>query len=127
MENKFKILHHLPVISGSARGRTLGIPTLNIDTAHIPRDLPEGVYAGRVTIDHTQYAAVMHYGSRPVFRDTLSFEIHLLDTLLEVAPTECDVSLVAFLRPTQSFSSSEELLLAINRDIDVTRAILASQ
>ncbi len=120
------ILSHLPIVAGAARGRTLGIPTINVDTTSLPNDLPEGVYAGRVTIDQKRYNAVIHYGKRPVFHDSLSFEIHVLDAVLSVSPKACDVSLVAFLRPTQAFPSSEALLEAIQDDIHATRAILAS-
>jgi riboflavin kinase/FMN adenylyltransferase len=117
-------LRHLPIIHGSARGRTLGIPTINVDPVSIPQDLPYGIYAGNLTLDGMIYPSVIHYGPRPVFQDSLSFEIHVLDEVPDDVPTACDVAILSSIREVQDFQNTEDLLTAIQNDIETARGML---
>ncbi len=108
-------------IRGSGRGRDLGVPTINLDLRDISKDLKEGIYACFVQ----GLPAVMHYGPRPVFRDTPSCEIHLLDADIHSPPPEVTVEIVTRLRDVRDFPSEEALKAQIDLDIDKARRIFS--
>ncbi len=109
------------VISGAGRGKRLGTPTMNMNLADVPHDLAEGIYVCRTDGE----SAVMHYGPRPVFRDTTSCEVHLLDRVLERAPDTIIVEVIHKLRDVRDFPSPEALMAQIADDIAQARGILA--
>ena len=66
------------VVAGRRRGREIGFPTANLQTANelIP---PHGVYATTTTIDGVVHAGITNVGVRPTFgEDALTVETHLL-------------------------------------------------
>ena len=114
-----------PVVSGSGRGKDLGSPTLNVDIAHVPDDLDEGVYACTADVGSGQANAVLHYGPRDTFQDSRSCEIHLLDEHPE-ATSSVEVQVIQRLRDVQKFPSAVKLQKQIATDIAQARVILAS-
>lgn len=112
------------IITGSGRGKGLGSPTMNLDTHEVPAELAEGVHAVFAHIDGTQYDAVMHYGPRPVFADSLSCEVHLLDTTLTQAPEHLTVDVVGKLRDVFHFASPDDLKMQIALDIANAKKLL---
>jgi len=70
--------------------------------------------------------AVLHYGPRPVFKDTPACEVHLLDRLVEKAPVLVTVHIVKYLREVRDFASVEALQAQIAADITEARAIVAA-
>lgn len=115
------------VIPGTARGRTIGYPTINL-TLPGPRKLlpPEGVYAVRVEWLDGASGGMMHMGPRPTFDDrTPSLEIHLLDGSPELYHQEVKVSWIARLRDVQRFPSAAALRTQLDRDREDTRTVLA--
>jgi riboflavin kinase/FMN adenylyltransferase len=111
-------------VSGRGRGKGLGIPTINIDLSAIPADLPHGIYACRITLSGTTYKGAMHYGPRPVFKDTPTFEVHILDATVDSVPDTADIEIVGFIRPVLDFPSPEALVKRIGQDIDEARGML---
>jgi len=113
-------------IPGSGRGKALGMPTVNLDLEAVPAELEEGIYAcmARINDNTLPHEAVMHYGKRPVFKDTPSCEIHFLDTDLQSDPQSVSVTVVEKIRDVQDFASAEELKAQMNKDCDAARAIL---
>ncbi|MEN9561459.1 MAG: hypothetical protein RIQ56_732 [Candidatus Parcubacteria bacterium] len=109
-------------ITGSGRGKRIGVPTINLALEDIPPALEEGIYACFVT-DH-RFPAAVHYGPRPVFNDSKTFEIHLLDAALVLLPKEISVEIVAYLRPVKNFHDVDGLKAQITKDIADARAIL---
>jgi len=81
------------VVRGAGRGRTIGIPTINLDPPDSRKLLPpDGVYAVRVRILESgsriptpgskilDYGGMMNQGPRPTFgEETRTLEIHLFD------------------------------------------------
>jgi len=66
------------VIAGRKRGREIGFPTANLQTANelIP---PHGVYATTTTIEGVVHAGITNVGVRPTFGEKeLTVETHLL-------------------------------------------------
>jgi riboflavin kinase / FMN adenylyltransferase len=112
------------LVRGSGRGKEIGTPTLNIDLNDVPTDIAEGIYAGWVKIDQRWCKAAIHYGPRPVFQDSRSFEVHVLDAGIEIPPERIDIVLVERLRDVQDFPSPEALSAQIGDDVRRTRAIL---
>ncbi len=116
-------------VPGSGRGKTLGVPTINLDLADVPTAMEEGIYACRVTIEDRIYPAALHYGPRPVFGDTPSCEVHLIDAgagLAELTMTQVEIEIIERVRPVQDFDSPHALIEQMLRDIAACRAILAT-
>ena len=68
------------VVRGAGRGREIGVPTANLETANelIP---PHGVYATTLTIDGIVHPSVTNVGLRPTFNTSPKtvIETHALD------------------------------------------------
>ena len=112
------------VIPGRSRGRKIGVPTINLDPMQGPKNLSHGIYACLITIAGKKHKGAMHYGPRPVFHDTVTLEIHVLDEAIGVVPESVDVTIVGRIRDVQDFSNVEGLQEAIASDISAARAIL---
>lgn len=112
------------VISGSGRGKTIGTPTLNINLSDVPANTEHGIYAGWVRPGNEWHMAAIHYGPRPVFNDTESFELYLLDTIVQEGTETVEVILVKRLRDVLDFPSKDDLIAQIADDVSKTRAIL---
>jgi riboflavin kinase/FMN adenylyltransferase len=112
------------VVSGAGRGRVLGTPTLNLALEQVPKELQEGIYACRAFLDGSWQPGALHYGPRPVFKDSVACEVHLLDTALQQAPASLEVKVVAYLREIRDFPTVEALQAQIADDITRIRAIL---
>lgn len=114
------------VIHGNALGRTISIPTLNID---IPQEkqLPlYGVYATIANIDGKTYKSVTNIGLKPtVGSDAPTVETYLLDAQGDFYCKSAKIELVDFLRSEQKFSSLEELKAVISKDIEKAKNILS--
>ena len=111
---------------GDQRGRTIGFPTANLPLAPTSA-LPNGVYAGRVTLgDGRQFVAAVNVGYRPtIYTDGIRLiEAHLVDFDGDLYGTTIVVRLTERLRDEQRFRSLDELKAQIA--IDTERAIDAA-
>src|SRR5207247_2555809 len=111
---------------GAGRGRTIGVPTINL-TSPDPRKLlpPDGVYAVRVEIDGRRYDGMMNQGPRPTFGvHARGLEIHLFDFTGDVYGATVTVAWARRLRDTQTFPSRQALVDQIERDAIAARAVL---
>jgi riboflavin kinase / FMN adenylyltransferase len=117
------------VVRGAGRGRTIGIPTLNLE-APDPRKLlpPDGVYAVRVRIAGRgtgEFGGMMNQGPRPTFGEQArALEVHLFDFDGELYGETVDVTWVRRLRDVQAFPSREALVAQLERDRHAARAAL---
>lgn len=113
------------VVPGKQLGRTIGIPTANMqlsDGILVPKF---GVYAACAVIDDNTYAAVTNIGMRPtVGGDTVTVEPWLLDFDGDLYGKTLTLSLHAYLRPEQKFDSLEDLQAEIRKNAAQTREIL---
>lgn len=112
------------VVGGRGRGKTIGIPTINIDPANAPEELKCGIYACFVTINGTKFKGAMHYGPRPVFKDTETLEIHILDAAPADIPATVDIDIIGRIRDVEDFATPEALTERIQGDIAEARAML---
>src|SRR5216117_3978147 len=118
---------------GAGRGRTIGIPTINLAPPD-PRKLlpPDGVYevwvevGERETGDGKRYGGMMNQGPRPTFGVTArALEIHLFDFAGELYGEPVKVEWVRRLRDVQPFPSREMLVDQLERDAVAARQILS--
>ncbi|PYO41393.1 MAG: bifunctional riboflavin kinase/FAD synthetase [Gemmatimonadetes bacterium] len=117
---------------GAGRGRTIGVPTINL-TPPDPRKLlpPDGVYAvwvelpGKGEGGGRRYGGMMNQGSRPTFGvHARGLEIHLFDFSGELYGETVIVEWVRRLRDTQTFPSRQALVDQIERDAVAARSAL---
>ena len=103
----------------------MGIPTINIDLAAVPPAFGHGIYACRISFAGRKYMGALHYGPRPVFKDTVSFEVHVIDETLPELPLSVDLEIVGRIRDVANFADAEALATRIRQDVEETRAMLA--
>ncbi len=117
---------------GAGRGRTIGVPTLNLAPPD-PRKLlpPDGVYAVRVQLAANgtrhggTYGGMMNQGARPTFGvHARGLEVHLFDFSGDLYGETVTVEWVQRLRDVQTFASRQALVDQIERDAGAARAIL---
>jgi riboflavin kinase / FMN adenylyltransferase len=107
------------VVLGDQRGGTLGYPTANLS---VPADLlvpAYGIYAG-AALGHRAAISIgvnPHYGG-----DERRIEPHLLDFEGDLYGLRLVVELWRRLREERAFSSEDELVAQITRDVEETRA-----
>ena len=115
------------VIPGKQLGRTLGIPTANLQLQEnlvVPRF---GVYACRVQIDGVCYAAVTNIGIRPTVSGSgITVEPWILDYSGDLYGREITLEFFHFLRPEQKFPSLEALKQEIHANAQQSRELLAT-
>ena len=120
------------VVRGAGRGRTIGVPTINLAPPDSRKLLPpDGVYAVQVTIgkretgNEKRYGGMMNQGPRPTFGDQVrTLEVHLFDFDGELYGETIDVEWVRRLRDVQAFPSREALVAQLERDRQAARATL---
>jgi len=118
---------------GAGRGRTIGIPTINLAPPD-PRKLlpPDGVYAVWVRLPGkgeggraVRHGGMMNQGPRPTFGIAArALEVHLFDFAGELYGETVAVEWVRRLRDVQTFPSREALVEQLGRDAVAARAIL---
>ena len=109
--------------SGAARGRTIGFPTANLEeiTTLLP---PDGVYAGRCSINETAYPVAINLGPNPTFGEAArKFEAHLIGFDGDLYGQSLDVDFLARIRDVVRFESSDALKQQLNHDLETVRAL----
>lgn len=116
-----------PVVRGDGRGRTIGVPTANVNydpTVVLPAT---GVYAGRVVVEGESVLAVTNVGTRPTFDGrSVTVEAHLLDWAGDLYGRVIEVEFVARIRPERKFDGVESLVAQIHADVAAARGLFAS-
>ena len=107
------------VVTGDARGGTLGFPTANLDVRPELLVPANGIYAG-AALDHR---AAVSIGTNPHYGGSeRRVEAFLLDYSGDLYGRRLIVELWSRLRDEQVFASEEELVAQIARDVELTRA-----
>lgn len=116
-----------PVVRGEGRGRTIGVPTANIEVDERLLVPAAGVYAGTAAVDRHTHDCVINVGVRPTFggRDR-TVEAHLLDVTPDLYGRHLAVGFVARLRDERRFDDVDALVQQIHRDIEVARERLVA-
>ncbi|HLT23363.1 MAG TPA: bifunctional riboflavin kinase/FAD synthetase [Bacteriovoracaceae bacterium] len=114
------------VIKGEGRGKKIGFPTANI---LISTDLiipAKGVYVSRTTNRGMTYNSITNIGNNPTFNnnDGLYIETHLFDFDDYLYGEVIEVELYQKLRDEKKFSSVNELVDQIKKDIEKAKEVL---
>ena len=107
-------------------GRTIGFPTANMARdceGYLPLD---GVYAGWLVADGHRYPAAHSVGINETFQAVPRLvESHILDRDdVDLYDKVVSLEFVGFIRPAAKFNGVDDLVEAINRDLDKVRAVL---
>jgi riboflavin kinase/FMN adenylyltransferase len=113
------------VVRGAGRGAGLGYPTANL--AGVSTLLPaEGIYAGHSRVGGTAWPAAISIGPNPTFDDRrLKVEVYLIGFRGDLYDRPLEVDLLARLRAVERFTSVEELLGQMGRDVAAAQAVAA--
>jgi len=117
------------VVRGAGRGRTIGVPTLNLAPPDRRKLLPpDGVYAVRVRLgagSGKSYGGMMNQGPRPTFGEgARTLEVHLFDFSGELYGQTVDVEWIRRLRDVQAFGNRDALIAQLERDRTAARLSL---
>lgn len=111
--------YSLPVVSGDKRGRLLGFPTINQFFEPDFVQARRGVYASKVLLGSSWYAAVTNIGVRPTVKaSTVRSETCILGFSGDLYGREIEVFLLSFLRDEKEFESLAALSEAIEKDAE---------
>jgi len=126
------------VVQGEQRGRTIGVPTVNLDEAALAELLlpPDGVYAGTAHVlparapgetdqfdpDAVRHPAAISIGAKPTFGDhPPAIEAHLLDFTGDLYGRTVALRFARWLRAQDAFPGVDSLTAQLQRDIAHTR------
>jgi riboflavin kinase/FMN adenylyltransferase len=108
-----------PVVKGYQRGRSIGIPTANLDCGDQVVPL-EGVYAGRCAVDAATYPAAVSIGRMETFGDKLrrQVEAHLVGFDGDLYGRPLRVEMLDWWREQRKYDGIEPLMRQIRQDIE---------
>lgn len=122
VENATRLLGHPhiftgTVVSGRKLGRTIGIPTANLQLPDTLLTPAFGVYACIAMVDGHRYVAVTNIGTRPTVGGShVTVEPWILDFSGDLYGKEITLEFHKFLRPERKFENLEELRAQIQKD-----------
>ncbi|MFF4645356.1 bifunctional riboflavin kinase/FAD synthetase [Streptomyces sp. NPDC001389] len=113
------------VVRGAQRGRELGYPTANVETAPHTAIPADGVYAGWLTADGERMPAAISVGTNVQFDATeRTVEAYAIDRVgLDLYGKQVSVEFLAYVRGMAKFESLDGLLEAIADDVKRARAL----
>ena len=117
------------VVAGDRRGRTLGVPTANIDVEAGTIFPGRGVYAARVLVDGVWHRAAVNIGHNPTFRSKadetthVTVEAFLLGFSSDIYERPIRVDFLHKIRDEQRFDTVEQLVAQMRRDIAETAGL----
>jgi riboflavin kinase / FMN adenylyltransferase len=122
------VLHGV-VEHGDNRGEALGFPTANVSVTHEQALPAEGVYAGTIFLGDEWWPAAISVGTRPQFYEdgALLVEVHVVGFAGQLYGRALDVAFLTRLRDQTTFSSVEELVAQIGRDVAKTQQIFDAE
>lgn len=117
------------VTGGSSRGRSMGLPTANLEAAESKIIPPSGVYAGAVFADQAWLPAAISVGNNPTFGglDRDRIEVHIIGYDGCLYGETLRVIFFEKMRPTYKFPDADKLKNQIKRDIFQARDIFVKK
>lgn len=118
------------VVHGDKRGRTLGVPTANVDVEAGTIFPGRGVYAARALVGGAWYRAAVNIGHNPTFqsRDAatthVTVEAFLLGFSGDIYGREIRLDFLHKIREEQHFASVDDLIAQMRRDIAEARSLV---
>ena len=116
------------VVHGDHRGRELGFPTANLQTDE-PLIIPaDGVYSALMLWNDQAWPAAVSIGTNPTFDGVVGrrVEAFVIDqTGLDLYDQRICLDFIDFVRPMAKFSGLDDLIVAMNGDVDKARTQIA--
>ena len=114
------------VIHGRGQGEALGFRTANLTVKREEIPVEDGVYAAYVQVDDRCFKAAVSVGASPFFegKTTSNVECHIIDFDEDIYNKTILIEFVEFLRPMINFSSKEELVKTVKKNIEEVKDIL---
>lgn len=114
---KGKVLH------GRALGRTIGMPTANIEPDCDVSGISKGVYRSRVNVDGKLYTGITNLGCKPTVAAglTVNIETYLFGFSGDLYDRDITVTLTDFIRTERKFDSVEELSKQMHADMEYVK------
>tara|TARA_B100000965_G_scaffold118213_1_gene97550 strand:- start:9119 stop:10054 length:936 start_codon:yes stop_codon:yes gene_type:complete len=113
------------VIEGDKRGRTIGIPTANLEYPNDIIKIPYGVYSAQIKILDQIHHGIVNFGMRPTFnKQTSVLEAYIFDFEEDIYGNDIEVVFFSKIRDEQKFNGIKELLKQITLDITVAKKFL---
>ena len=122
LDNPFSI--EGSVKQGDQRGRTIGIPTANLDYPDQIIQLPFGVYAVRIKVEGSEdkFYGIVNFGKRPTFDKSVAIiEAHIFDFDQDIYGKNIEVFFDSKIRDEKKFNGIKELLNQITLDITIAK------
>ena len=117
---------------GKELGRTIGMPTVNLVPDADTFTPVFGVYYSKIEFDGKALCGVTNIGIRPTVtagheeKPAVTVETFIFDFDGDLYDREITVTLLAFRRPEQRFSSVEELSARMHEDMEAGREFFAA-
>lgn len=111
------------VVRGDNRGKSIGFPTINIDSGDALRP-KSGVYAVKIIIEQDAkiYSGVANIGTKPTFDGTEeTLEVHIFDFAQDIYEKNATIEFLQYIRPERKFNNADELVKQIHKDCEVAR------
>ncbi len=107
------------VIHGKKLGRTIGIPTVNMQIDKGYAVLKNGIYISQIKIGDKTYRSVSNIGIRPSVKDNdlINCETHIIGFDGDLYGKNLSVEFLDFIRDEKKFDSIDELKSQILKDI----------
>ena len=112
------------VAKGDQRGRTIGIPTANLDYPDQIIQLPFGVYAVKIKVQDLDdnFFGIVNFGKRPTFEKSIAIiEAHIFDFDHDIYGKKIEIFFDSKIRDEQKFNDIKELLNQITLDITIAK------
>lgn len=116
------------VIHGDKVGRTLGIPTANLNYGDFVLPM-NGVYYGIVLLDGKKYAGALNIGYNPTinYNETKRAEIHIIDFYATIYDKKLKIKIVKYLRPELKFATREDLIKQMQKDLETCKSLFLEE
>jgi len=114
---------------GKGIGRTLGFPTANISPKSYLVLPKKGVYITKVKIEDCIYPSVTNVGNNPTFggNSYISVETFIMDFNKDIYGKEIEVFFIEKIRNEKKFSTIEELIIEMKKDLLKARKYFRSE
>ncbi len=112
------------IIIGKQKGRTVGMPTANIDFSPLKILPKNGVYATAFHVDNEVHTGITNIGMRPTVdsESRISVETFILEFDRMIYGKTCIVEILSFIRGVKKFNSLEEVKNQVQKDIEIVKA-----
>lgn len=128
-ENEVSTEYEGEVVHGRGLGKTVDMPTANIDVLEKNFKLKYGVYVTKVFVDGKEYEAVTKYGPNPTVTNekTACIEAFIQGLDEDLYGRTIKVKFHYYIREIVKYNSLEEVKKQVDEDIKITREYYKSK